>query len=94
MIFFENYIFFSLLFLTILTTFSLKLLFEKTYEKAGLVLLWSILIGSVLLDINKFHLLWLAPSAFILPYYIYKAVKIIPYIKFNYALRYFISLFF
>lgn len=94
MIFFENYIFFSLLFLTILTTFSLKSLFEKSYEKAGLVILWLILIGSILLDINKFNLLWLAPSAFILPYYIYKAVKIIPYIKFNYVFGYLISLFF
>jgi len=92
--FLKYYIFLGTIGLTILTTFSLKSLFEHTYEKAGLVLLWGILIFTIVFDINKFNLLWLTPAAFIVPYWIHKIYNAIPVNKFKFSFKYLMSFFF
>ena len=77
MMFIKYYIFFSILSLTILTTFSLRSLFDKLYEKVGLILVWFVLILSLILKLNKLDLLWLVPLALLVPYYISKFIDII-----------------
>ena len=77
MMFIKYYIFFSILSLTILTTFSLRSLFDKIYEKIGLILVWFVLILSLILKLNKLDLLWLVPLALLVPYYISKFIDII-----------------
>ena len=77
MLFIKYYIFFSILSLTILTTFSLRSLFDKIYEKIGLILVWFVLILSLILKLNKLDLLWLVPLALLVPYYISKIIDII-----------------
>ncbi len=67
--FFEAYVFFGIIIITALVTFCLNQLFESKHEKIGLVILWILLFLSVVLGFNKLHLLWLAPLAFIVPYY-------------------------
>ncbi len=94
MIFIKYYIFFSILSLTILTTFSLRSLFDKLYEKIGLVLLWLVLIFTYIMKVNKLDLLWLAPIALLLPYYIYKIIDTIQIRKFKFKLRNIMSMFF
>jgi hypothetical protein len=94
MMFIKYYIFFSLLGLTVLTTFSLRSLFDKLYEKIGLVLLWLVLIFTYIMKVNKLDLLWLVPVALLLPYYIYKVINIIQIRKFKFKLRNIMSLFF
>ena len=79
--FFEAYVFFGITSITALVTFCLSQLFESKHEKIGLVILWIILLLSVVLGFNKLHLLWLAPLAFIVPFY---AIKINKDIAFKY----------
>ncbi len=78
MSFIQYYILLGISGLTLLTTFSLPNLFSKKNEKIGLTLLYLIIIMSVVLNINKWNLLWLAPLAFLIPYYTEKFLKIIP----------------
>jgi hypothetical protein len=77
MSFFQYYILFGISGLTILTTFSLPHLFSRSYEKIGLTLLYLIIIFSIVFNIDKWHLLWLAPLAFIIPYYSKKILLLI-----------------
>jgi hypothetical protein len=77
MLIIKYYIFFSILSLTLLTTISLRSLFDKIYEKIGLVLLWIVLITSIMLNFNKLDLLWLTPLALIIPYCIYRIINMI-----------------
>lgn len=76
MLFIKDYIFFSILSLTILTTFSLRSLFDKPYEKIGLVLVWFALIVTFVFKLNKLDLLWLVPLALLLPYYLSRLISI------------------
>ena len=85
MSFLQFYILFGISGLTLLTTFALPVLFNKNYEKIGLLLLYIILIISIVFDIDKLNLLWLAPTAFIIPYYALKILKIIPFEKFKFS---------
>ena len=94
MSFIKYYIFFSIWGLTILTTFSLRTLFNESYEKIGLALLWLVLIFSAVFNINKLDLLWLAPLSLVIPYFIYKIVKILSIKRFGFVLKYFMNIFF
>ena len=87
MSFIEYYILFSLITVTLLSTFSLPQLFNKNYEKIGLGLLYIILISSVIFNINKWNLLWVSPFAFIIPFYITKIIKMITFRKINFLNR-------
>ncbi len=94
MLFIKYYIFFSILSLTILTTFSLRSLFDKLYEKIGLTLVWLVLILSFILKINKLNLLWLVPLALLMPYYISRVIDINFLRKFKFKFRSIMNLFF
>ncbi len=94
MTFLQYYILFSISGLTLLITFSLPNLFDKNFEKIGLILLYIILILSVVFNINKWNLLWMTPLAFIIPYYILKIYNKIPVKRFNFSVKYLMSLFF
>ena len=78
MTFVQYYILIGISGLTLLTTFSLPNLFSKKYEKIGLTLLYLIIIMTIVFNINKWNLLWLAPAAFLVPYYAEKLLKFIP----------------
>lgn len=94
MLFVKYYIFFSILSLTALTTFSLKSLFDKLYEKIGLALVWFVLILSFLLNLNKLDLLWLVPLALLIPYYISKIINITFNRMYKFKFRSIMNLFF
>lgn len=87
MSFIEYYILFSLIAVTLLSTFSLPQLFDKNYEKIGLGLLYIILISSIIFNINKWNLLWVSPIALIIPFYITKIIKMISFRKINFLIR-------
>ena len=94
MSFLQYYILLSISGLTLLITFSLPNLFDKNFEKIGLILLYIILILSVVFNINKWNLLWMTPLAFIIPYYILKNYNKIPVNRFKFTVKYLMSLFF
>ena len=94
MSFLQYYILFSISGLTLLITFSLPNLFDKNYEKLGLILLYIILALSVVFKINMWNLLWLTPLAFIIPYYIFKIFSKIPVKSFKFTVKYLMNLFF
>jgi len=94
MLFVKDYIFFSILSLTILTTFSLRPLFDKLYEKIGLMLVWFVLIFSFFMKLNKLDLLWLVPLALLLPYYMSRFINITLSRKFKFKFRSMMNLFF
>ena len=93
MSFFEYYIFLGISGLAILTSFSLRTLFEKDHEKLGLFILNPILISSLIFKINKWNLLWLSPLSFILSYYFIKIKDLIVSRNLRFTLRYIFSLF-
>jgi hypothetical protein len=93
MTFSEYYIFFGISSLALLTTFSLRILFNKSYEKAGLILLYIVLISTLIFDINKWNLFWLSPLCFVVPYYLIKIKDLIFSINLLFTLRYIFSLF-
>lgn len=83
--FFEFYVWISLFGLALITTTSLRDIYNSTFSQYGIILTWIILIISVFLPINKLNLLWLVPIAFVLPYSVNNLLE-----KYNikYTLRY------
>jgi hypothetical protein len=76
--FFEAYIFFGIVSMTTLVTFCLNQMFEAKHEKIGLLILWVIIFWLIVSGINKTNLLWLAPLAFVIPYYSSKLYRRLP----------------